>query len=98
MVQVPQWRKPSTESISVSVSAAKTLPPPDASPISQKAKEHKIHVSAAVLDAAGKDGDEPASFFALLLSSGLTQSEAERASSHNRGRMKLRKNGSEAGF
>jgi Mg2+-importing ATPase len=57
-------------------SAAETLPPPDASPIPAKAKNHNIRVSSAVLDAAGKDGD------AVLQSlhttpAGLTQAEAE---------------------
>src|ERR1035437_663955 len=51
-------------------------PPPDKSPIPAKAKNNNIHVSPAVLDAAGKDGD------ALLQSLhttpvGLTQAEAE---------------------
>src|SRR5580698_10563938 len=53
-----------------------TLPSPDESQIPAKAKQHNIRVSPAVLDAAGKDGDD------LLLSlhtasTGLTQSEAE---------------------
>ena len=69
--------KPSIEANSGATSAAKTPPPPDASPIPAKAKEHNIRVSPAVLDAAGKDGD------ALLQSlhttaEGLTQAEAEQ--------------------
>jgi Mg2+-importing ATPase len=69
--------KPSTEANSGTTSAAKTLPPADASPIPAKAKEHNIRVSPAVLDAAVKDGD------ALLQSlhttpEGLTQAEAEQ--------------------
>ena len=52
------------------------LAPPDKSPPAPKAKSDKIRVSPAVLDAAGKDGDE------LLRSlrttgEGLTQVEAE---------------------
>ena len=58
------------------VSHEETLPHPEASPIAAKAKEHNIRVSPAVLDAAGKDGDQ------LLQSlqtapEGLTQAEAE---------------------
>jgi Mg2+-importing ATPase len=69
--------KPSTEANSGTTSAAETLPPPYASPIPAKAKEHNIRVSPAVLDAAAKDGD------ALLQSlhttpEGLTQAEAEQ--------------------
>src|ERR1039458_4269173 len=69
--------KHSTEANSGTTSAAETLPPPDASPIPAKAKEHNIRVSPAVLDAAAKDGD------ALLQSlhttpEGLTQAEAEQ--------------------
>jgi Mg2+-importing ATPase len=68
--------KPSTEANSGATSAAETHPPLDASPIPAKAKEHNIRVSAAVLDAAARDGD------ALLQSlhttpEGLTQAEAE---------------------
>ena len=37
-------------------STAETLPPPDASPIPAKEKEHNIRLSPDVLDAAGKDG------------------------------------------
>jgi Mg2+-importing ATPase len=56
--------------------ATANLPAPDESQIPAKAKEHNIRVSPAVLDAAGKDGDE------LLRSlrtdsAGLTQREAE---------------------
>jgi Mg2+-importing ATPase len=52
------------------------VPQPDASAIAAKAKEHNIRVSPAVLDAAGKEGDE------LLRSlgttpNGLTQAEAK---------------------
>jgi Mg2+-importing ATPase len=55
---------------------APTLSSPDKSQVAAKAKEHNIRVSPAVLDAAGKDGDE------LLRSlrtdsMGLTQSEAD---------------------
>jgi Mg2+-importing ATPase len=69
--------KPSTEANSGATSAAKTPPPPGASPIPAKANERNIRVSPAVLDAAGKDGD------ALLQSlhttaEGLTQAEAEQ--------------------
>ena len=51
-------------------------PPPDKSPIPTKAKNSNIRVSPAVLDAAGKDGDE------LLRSlhtgpAGLTEADAE---------------------
>jgi Mg2+-importing ATPase len=58
------------------VGPAETPAPPDKSSIVAKAKNHKISVSSAVLDAAGKDGD------ALLQSlhttpEGLTQAEAE---------------------
>jgi P-type Mg2+ transporter len=61
---------------SVTTSTTETLPHPEASPTPVKAKEHNIHVSPAVLDAAGKNGD------ALLQSlhtspEGLTQAEAE---------------------
>ena len=38
--------------------ATATLPAPDESQIPAKAKQHNIHVSPAVLDAAGRDGDE----------------------------------------
>jgi Mg2+-importing ATPase len=58
------------------VGSAGTPPPPDKSPIPAKSKDHNIRVSPAVLDAAGKDGDE------LLRSlrtapEGLTQADAE---------------------
>jgi Mg2+-importing ATPase len=58
------------------VGPAETPALPDKSSIVAKAKNHKISVSSAVLDAAGKDGD------ALLQSlhttpEGLTQAEAE---------------------
>ncbi|MGD0156474.1 MAG: magnesium-translocating P-type ATPase [Terracidiphilus sp.] len=53
-----------------------TPPPPDASPIAAKAKEHNIRVSPAVLDAAAKEGDD---LLQLLRTApgGLTQAEAE---------------------
>src|SRR5271165_11269 len=58
------------------VGPAGTAAAPDKSSTVAKAKNHNIHVSPAVLDAAGKDGD------ALLeslhtASAGLTQAEAE---------------------
>jgi len=55
---------------------AKTLPPPDVSPIPAKAKERNIRVSPSVLDAAGKEGNE---LLASLQTTpeGLTQAEAE---------------------
>src|ERR1700733_15060144 len=56
--------------------AAATLPPPDKSPPVAKAKDHNIRVSPAVLDAAGKDGDELLSSLRAT-SEGLTQVEAE---------------------
>ena len=51
-------------------------PPPDKSPIPAKAKNNNIHVSPAVLDAAGKDGDE---LFRSLHTApaGLTEADAE---------------------
>ena len=52
------------------------LPPPDKSPPLPKAKDHSIRVSAAVLDAAGKDGDELLRSL-LTTHEGLTQVEAE---------------------
>ena len=61
---------------SASTITADTLPTPDVSPIPAKAKEHNIRVSAAVLDAAGKDGDELLQSLRTVLG-GLTQSEAE---------------------
>ena len=69
--------RPSTEATSVSTGGAEeTLPPPDASSIHAKTKNHNIRVSSVVLDAAGKGGD------AVLQSlhttpAGLTQAEAE---------------------
>jgi hypothetical protein len=76
---------PDPKAVQSNASAVGTQPPPVASPIPAKAKEHNIRVSPAVLDAAGKDGD------ALLQSlrtarEGLTQAEAEeraRASGPN---------------
>src|ERR1019366_2207105 len=67
---------PDPKAIQNNASAVGTQPPPVASPIPAKAKEHNIHVSPAVLDAAGKDGD------ALLQSlrtapAGLKQADAE---------------------
>ena len=55
---------------------AASHPPPNTPPIPPKTKDHGIHVSPAVLDAAGKNGDD------LLRSlrttpEGLTQTEAE---------------------
>ena len=51
-------------------------PPPDKSPIPAKAKNDNIRVSPAVLDAAGKDGDE---LFRSLHTApaGLTEADAE---------------------
>ena len=71
----PSVEEPYSES--TSVNGAKTLPPPDASPVAAKAKEHNIRVSAAVLDAAARDGDDLLRSLRSSLS-GLTQSEAER--------------------
>jgi len=67
---------PDPKAIHNIASAVGTQPPPVASPIPAKAKEHNIRVSPAVLDAAEKDGD------ALLQSlrtarEGLTQADAE---------------------
>jgi Mg2+-importing ATPase len=64
------------EANSGATSAAETLPPPDASPIPAKAKEHNIRVSPAVLDAAGKEGDELLQSLHTAIA-GLTQAEAE---------------------
>ena len=69
--------KPAKRVTSGAPSATGALPAPDESQVPTKAKEHNIHVSAAVLDAAGKDG------VALLLSlrttpEGLTQAKAEK--------------------
>src|SRR5579859_6558260 len=51
-------------------------PPPDKCPSAAKAKDHNIRVSPAVLDAAGKDGDELLGSLRTT-SAGLTQVEAE---------------------
>src|ERR1017187_5221727 len=56
--------------------ATATRPAPDESQIPAKAKEHNIRVSPAVLDAAGKDGDELLRSLHTA-SAGLTQSEAD---------------------
>ena len=56
--------------------ATATLPAPNESQIPAKAKEHKIRVSPAVLDAAGKDGDDLLGSLHTA-SAGLTQSEAD---------------------
>ena len=58
------------------LSAAATLPAPDESEIPAKAKQHNIRVSPAVLDAAGKDGDELLRSLRTT-SAGLTQGEAD---------------------
>ena len=58
------------------LSATGTLPAPDESQIPAKAKEHNIRVSPAVLEAAGKDGDELLRSLHTA-STGLTQSEAD---------------------
>src|ERR1035437_3904401 len=55
---------------------AVTPPPPEASSIPAKAKEHNIRVSSAVLDAAAKDGDELLRSLQTGLG-GLTQIDAE---------------------
>ena len=73
--------KPSVENSSIKVnpgapSAAATLPAPDESQIPAKAKQHNIHVSSAVLEAAGKDADDLLRSLQTT-SVGLTQSEAE---------------------
>jgi Mg2+-importing ATPase len=73
--------KQAVENSSVKVSSgalgAKATPPaPDESQIPAKAKEHNIRVSPAVLDAAGKDGDDLLQSLHTA-STGLTQSEAE---------------------
>jgi len=68
--------KPPVEANSGATSAAETLPPPDASPIPAKAKEHNIRVSPAVIDAAGKEGDELLQSLHTAIA-GLTQAEAE---------------------
>ena len=56
--------------------AAATLPAPDESQIPAQAKQHNIRVSPAVLEAAGKDGDDLLRSLQTT-SVGLTQSEAE---------------------
>src|ERR1700733_4075946 len=56
--------------------APAALPPPDKSPPVAKAKDHNIRVCPAVLDAAGKDGDELLGSLRTS-SEGLTQVEAE---------------------
>jgi Mg2+-importing ATPase len=68
--------KASVEANSETTSAAETLPPAKASPIQAKAKEHNIRVSPAVLDAAGKEGDDLLTSLRTT-SGGLTQAEAE---------------------
>ena len=65
-----------TNANSSDAGVAGTPPPPEPSSSGDKAKEHKILVSPAVLEAAGKDGEE------LLKSlrtspEGLTQTEAK---------------------
>ncbi len=52
------------------------IDPPNAPPIPPKAKDHGIHVSPAVLDAAGKDGEELLRYLRTS-PTGLTQTEAE---------------------
>ena len=52
------------------------LPPPDKSPALPKAKDHNIRVSPAVLDAAGKEGDELLESLGTS-AQGLTQAEAD---------------------
>ena len=66
----------SAKANSGALGATATLPTPDESQIPAKAKEHNIRVSPAVLDAAGKDGDELLRSLRTA-SVGLTQSEAE---------------------
>src|SRR5271154_3874148 len=51
-------------------------PPPKTPPIPPKAKDHGIHVSPAVLEAAGKDGEELLRYLRTS-PAGLTQTEAE---------------------
>ena len=58
------------------LSATATPPAPDNSQIPPKAKQHNIRVSPAVLDAAGKDGDDLLRSLHTT-STGLTQSEAD---------------------
>jgi len=62
--------------LEASSSAVTTPAPAEASPIPAKAKQHNIRVSPAVLDAAGKQGDELLQFLHTA-PAGLTQSEAE---------------------
>ena len=54
--------KPATKVTSGAPSAAGALPAPDESQVPAKAKEHNIHVSADVLDAAGKVVGETCQF------------------------------------
>ena len=70
-------KMPFADTTSSAAGAAGTLQLPDASPIPAKAKEHNIRVSPAVLDAAGKEGNE---LFTSLQTTpeGLTQTEAEK--------------------
>jgi Mg2+-importing ATPase len=73
--------KPAVENSSAKVNAGAlgataTLPAPDESQIPAKAKQHNIRVSPAVLDAAGKDGDELLRSLRTA-SAGLAQSEAD---------------------
>jgi P-type Mg2+ transporter len=51
-------------------------PPPKTPPIPPNAKDHGIHVSPAVLEAAGKDGEELLRYLRTS-PAGLTQTEAE---------------------
>ncbi len=67
----------SAKADSGALSATATLPAPDESQIPAKAKQHNIRVSSAVLDAAGKAGDELLRFLRTA-STGLTQSERPR--------------------
>ena len=69
-------KMPFADTTSSAAGAVGTFQPPDASPIPAKAKEHNIRVSPAVLDAAGKVGNE---LFTSLQTTpeGLTQTEAE---------------------
>ena len=57
------------------LSATGTLPAPDESQIPAKVKQHNIRVSPAVLEAAGKDGDDLLQSLHTA-STGLTQNEA----------------------
>ena len=58
------------------LSATATLPTPDESQIPAKAKQHHIRGSPAVLDGAGKDGDDLLHSLHTT-SAGFTQSEAD---------------------